>query len=113
MDVRQRRTLQIAYELLEVIIGLARKTDDDVGSDRRIANACPDAVDQLGVLCERIGAPHRVEHTVARMLQRQVKVTRKAPLVGDERHDLARTIHRLQRADPKAYAGSAIIDLRE
>ena len=36
MDVRQRRTLQIGRELLEVFVGLTRKPDDDVRPDRRV-----------------------------------------------------------------------------
>ena len=78
VEVRQRRALEIRRELLEVLVGLAGKSDDDVGADRRVRHPRADVVDERRVVLDRVRPPHRRQHAVARVLQRQVEVRREA-----------------------------------
>src|SRR5258707_3024211 len=105
VDVRQRRALEIRDELFEVLVRLAGESDDDVAADRRVLDARADIIDERRVVLDRVRPAHAREDAVARMLQRQVKMRREAIGGRDEIHDLARTVHRLERGDAKQNVG--------
>ena len=48
-----------ARQLLEVVVGLAGKADDDVGADRGVRNARADVVDERRVVLDRVRPAHR------------------------------------------------------
>ena len=104
VEVRQRRALEIRRELLEVVVGLAGKADDDVRADRGVRHPRADVVHERRVVRDRVRPAHRRQHPVARVLQRQMKVRREAAGRGDEIDDLARAVHRLERADAEQDA---------
>src|SRR5581483_8827463 len=67
----------------EIRIRLARKSDDETGSDRHARNGAPDVFDQLQ---ENVGgrAPlHPLQHWRARVLQRHVDVLHERRMRGD------------------------------
>ena len=97
-----------ARQLLEVLIGLAGKADDDVRADRRVRHAsrgCRRRAPRSSRSCTA-GASRPAR--VARVLQRQMKVRREALGRGDEIDDLARAVHRLERADAEEHVAIAV-----
>ena len=60
--------------LAEVVLGLAREADDEVGRQRDVRHRGADAVDEGQVALARVGAAHRLEHARGARLQRQVQV---------------------------------------
>ena len=57
------------------------------------------SIDERGVLLDRVRPAHRRQHAVARVLQRQMEVRGERGRARDEIDDLARAVHRLERAD--------------
>ena len=68
-----------------------------------IAHARADVIHERGVLRDRVGAAHRPQHAVARMLQRQVEMRREVARAGNQVHDRVRAIHRLERTDAESH----------
>src|SRR6266542_761416 len=62
--------------LLEILLGLAGKADDDVGAERQTWASRHEEVRSLDVLLFGVAADHSLEHAVASRLHRQVHVTR-------------------------------------
>ena len=76
-----RTTSRVACE---VVLGLAREADDDVGGDRGLGHRGPHALDDAEVLRLAVGAAHRAQHLVGPGLQRHVQL----------RHHVGRLGHR-------------------
>ena len=60
--------------LREVLLGLAREADDDVGGDRAVGHVLADERDAVQVAPAVVGAAHRLEDRARARLQRQVDV---------------------------------------
>ena len=67
-------------------------------------NPRADVVDERRVVLDRVRPAHRREHPVARVLQRQDESAARSSRRGDEIDDLARAVHRLERADAEQDA---------
>ena len=104
MDVGQRRSLEIGRELLEVVVGLARESDDDVGADRRVRDPRADVAHERRIVIDRVRPAHRGQHACTRVLQRQVEMRREPVGRRDEIDELARAIHRLEGGDSEEHA---------
>ena len=67
---------------LEVVVGLAREPDDDVGGDRQIVDGGPGRGQALEVALGGVAPVHGSQHPVAARLQRQVQVLAHRRRVG-------------------------------
>ena len=104
MQVRERRSRQIAFVGGKVLFALTREADDQVGPDGGVRQAVDDAVNQPAIRLERIRPAHPFEQWITAMLERQVEVRRETAITGgDECDDVRRAVHRLERADPKGH----------
>ncbi len=99
VHVRERRRFEIRGQPLDVLVGLARESDDDVRADGGVRHPRADAVHEGGVLRDRVRPAHRRQQAIARVLQRQMEMARKAVARRDEIDDVGRAVHRLERAD--------------
>ena len=66
----------------EVLLGLAREADDDVGRDRAVGDVLADHRDALHVALAVVGAAHRLQDPARARLQRQVDVLAQARQLG-------------------------------
>src|SRR4029079_13705649 len=65
-------------------------------------HALMDQVDNRPIVIERIRTPHRRQDAVARVLERQMEMRRKAAVACSyQLNDRWRAVHRLERADAK------------
>ena len=62
-----------SQRLLEVLLGLAREADDDVGGDRRVRDLRAHPVDDAEEPRAAVGAAHRLQDPVGAGLQRHVQ----------------------------------------
>jgi len=76
MQVRERQRLDERQHPLDVLVGLAGKTDDDVRADGGVRHTVVDAGHEALVEPARVRAPHHAQHLVGAVLQRQVEVRR-------------------------------------
>ena len=78
VDERERAVvgdlLDDLERLLEVLLGLAREADDDVGRQREVRDRGAELVHEPQVALAAVGAPHRLEDAGRARLQRQVRV---------------------------------------
>ncbi len=73
-DERQR--------LLEVVVGLAREADDDVGRQGDVRHVLAQQRDAVEVALARVGAAHLLQHARGARLQRQVDVLAQRAQLG-------------------------------
>ena len=62
--------------LLVIALGLAGKTDDNVGGDRGAVARLPDAIDKIDIFLRGISPVHCFQNFVGTGLQRQMHVLR-------------------------------------
>ena len=86
----------------EVVLGLAREADDDVGAEGDVGDRRAHAVDELEVALARVGAAHRLEDARRARLERQVDVLADRVALGDRGdHRLAEVLRvRAREPDP-------------
>ncbi len=68
--------------LLEILLGLTREADDDVGGDRAVGNVLADQRHAVHVAPAVVGASHPFEHRARARLQRQVDLLAEGGKVG-------------------------------
>src|SRR5581483_2794624 len=79
----QPQILEHAVGVAELIVGLPRKADDDVGRDGYLWHRIPDAGDQIAVIARRVGAVHGPQDLVVAGLAGHVHVLAHLGEVGD------------------------------
>ena len=108
----EARGLDDAERLLEVLFGLAREPDDDVGGDGGVRDAGANAVEDAEELLGPVGPPHRLEDAVGTRLQRHVQLRHDGgrlghgvdDVVGERRRVRAREADALEPVDPAGGA---------
>jgi hypothetical protein len=83
-------------ELGEVLLGLAREADDDVGADAGVRVERPDLAAQREERLPGPEAPHAPQHRRARVLEGQVEVRRDPPGLRDRAQQRGPHLRRLQ-----------------
>ena len=86
--------------LLEVLLGLAREADDDVGGDRGVGDLLADPVDDAEELRAAVGAAHRLEHPVGARLQRHVQARHDVGGLGHRGDDVVGERRRVRAGEP-------------
>src|SRR4029453_9349583 len=96
MRVGHRQRLEQPCRRGELCVALARKSDDDVRSDRRVRQLRVDSFDDGAKVGRAVWPSHRTKHDVGPVLQRQMKMGRDARRMRGEIDDRGRTVHRFQ-----------------
>ena len=86
----------------EVVVGLAREADDDVGGDREIVDRGARRREPLEVALGGVAAVHAGERAVAARLQRQVQVLAHVRALGHRRDRLGPQVLRVRRREADA-----------
>ena len=60
--------------LAEIVLGLARKADDEIGGEGEIGARCAQARDHVEIIVARMPAVHRRQNAVGARLHRQVHI---------------------------------------
>ena len=76
--------------LAEVVLGLARKADDQVGAEREIRDRVAQPLDEQQVALAVVRSAHALEHSGRSRLQRQVHVLADGVALGLSRRSPAR-----------------------
>ena len=90
----EARESDVAHEgerVLEVVLGLSRKTDDEIRGQRQAGHALAEPGRGGAVLRRRVAALHPGEHAVGAGLRRQVQVRSERRNLGERRDE--RVVH--------------------
>ena len=96
MDFGESSLLGKREGLLEVLLGLTREANDDIGGNGRRRQGIADERHLLQELLGVVAAPHAMKHTGGTRLQRQMEMWRHAISIACKRgHELGRDLGRL------------------
>ncbi len=90
------------HGLLEVLLGLAREADDDVGRDGRVGHRRADLLDDAEEAFLPVGALHRLEHLVRTGLHRHVQLVHHVRGLGHRGDHVVGEVARVRRGEADA-----------
>ena len=107
VDERERagepRPAHDLHGLEEVVLGLAREADDDVGRDRGVGHRRADPVDDAEVALLAVGPAHRPQDPVGARLQGHVQLRHHVGRLGHGVDDVVGELRRVRRREPHPF----------
>ena len=79
----------------EIVLGLAREADDEIGGEREIGPRGAQPLDGAQIVRARVPAVHRVEHAVRARLHRQMELRHKLRQIAMRRDQIVVHVARM------------------